>query len=154
MMFAATRRARRLRELERRIPEMDCIPGCTDCCGQVPWSLAEWARVKKPARERNLELAEVPSALLMHLGLLKEPGGPYLMPTKGGNLENLCVLCPFTSSGGCAIHEDRPITCRLFGTVNEPGLACPHGRAPSKKLSSAETDMVLTEYLELTKLGN
>lgn len=29
----------------REIPPVPCIEGCTDCCGPVPFTLAEWARV-------------------------------------------------------------------------------------------------------------
>jgi Fe-S-cluster containining protein len=34
--------------------------------------------------------------------------------------------CPYVvGGGGCAIYEDRPFLCRLYG--NTPELACPHG---------------------------
>jgi hypothetical protein len=28
-------------KLRERIPEMECIPGCAQCCGHVPWSPEE-----------------------------------------------------------------------------------------------------------------
>ncbi len=33
-------------ELYAQIPEMACKPGCSDCCGPVPFTLWEWERVQ------------------------------------------------------------------------------------------------------------
>ena len=35
------------------------------------------------------------------------------------------ITCPYASGAGCEIYEDKPIICRLMGTV--PKLKCPHG---------------------------
>jgi len=35
-----------LDELYKQIPSMKCKEGCTDCCGQVPFSDEEWSRIK------------------------------------------------------------------------------------------------------------
>lgn len=32
--------------LYKRIPTFTCEPGCTDCCGPVPFSKWEWERIK------------------------------------------------------------------------------------------------------------
>lgn len=34
-----------IRAIWSRIPPVNCIPGCTDCCGPLPWSRWEWERV-------------------------------------------------------------------------------------------------------------
>ncbi|MFW6179744.1 MAG: YkgJ family cysteine cluster protein [Desulfohalobiaceae bacterium] len=34
-----------LQRLYDRIPSFRCMPGCTDCCGPVPFSRLEWQRV-------------------------------------------------------------------------------------------------------------
>lgn len=46
------------------------------------------------------------------------------------------LKCPFSSeSEGCLCHDERPITCRLFGVAES--LPCPRGAKP--------TDSILTE---------
>ena len=37
-----------------RIPSFGCIPGCTDCCGPVPFSEAEWARLTPEEQAKPL----------------------------------------------------------------------------------------------------
>ena len=34
-----------IEQLRKQIPSFDCIPGCTDCCGPIPWSACEWEEV-------------------------------------------------------------------------------------------------------------
>lgn len=36
---------RRLKKLYRQIPTFQCIEGCTDCCGPVPFSRLEWDQI-------------------------------------------------------------------------------------------------------------
>lgn len=36
----------RLMALRERIPAMECIDGCTDCCGPVPVNMVEIARIE------------------------------------------------------------------------------------------------------------
>lgn len=40
----SVRRAHEL--LYEKIPQFKCIPGCTGCCGPVPFSKWEWKRIK------------------------------------------------------------------------------------------------------------
>jgi len=40
-----------LNSLRGRIPEMECIPGCTDCCGHTPWSKFEWELLTDEQRD-------------------------------------------------------------------------------------------------------
>ena len=57
--------------------------------------------------------------------------------------------CPHSTPQGCAIYEQRPLMCRLYGTV--PEMRCPHGCAPDKPLSSAEGRKILKKYKKLAE---
>lgn len=58
------------------------------------------------------------------------------------------VVCPYAGQDGCRVYEDRPVVCRLFGTVADPRFRCPHGCGPDgKKMLSAEDGrQLLDEY--------
>lgn len=104
------------------LPEMRCDDGCGDCCGPVPVTEEEYARVRRFARERNLK------------------------PLAQG------ITCPWYQGGRCAVHAVRPFPCRLFGhtddmpcsrgyNVNidpelEEGLVVAHGK-PTRMLHEA-----------------
>jgi len=93
----APSRAAVLDALRARCPEMDCIPGCTACCGPVPWSREEFSRLS-PAQQERLRTA-------------------------------FTLQCPFAVEGkGCAVYEERPLTCRLYGVAR--GLECLQGQSP------------------------
>ena len=57
--------------------------------------------------------------------------------------------CPHSTPQGCAIYEQRPLMCRLYGTV--PEMRCPHGCGPQKALSSAEGHKILKKYKKLAE---
>jgi len=59
------------------------------------------------------------------------------------------LTCPYASDKGCAIYEDRPIMCRLYGTVK--GLECPHGCAPEKMLSPEKEHRIIDKYVEIMR---
>jgi len=40
--------------LYNKIPTFECKPGCTDCCGPVPFSKWEWSRIKDKRNARGL----------------------------------------------------------------------------------------------------
>jgi len=42
-----------LRQLRDRIPDMKCVPGCTQCCGHVPWSRFEWLLLPTGERRKH-----------------------------------------------------------------------------------------------------
>lgn len=117
-----------LAALYARIPSVDCIPGCTDCCGPIPVNREE-------AR---------------HFG-------PFPLVGDQGIALSASLDCPNSSGGNCRIHDRRPFICRLFGTVDqlevadaERRMACPHGRKPSKPLTGAQVRALMVEYLELS----
>lgn len=41
-----------LKKLRGRIPSMECIPGCSACCGHVPWSKHEFEALSPENKER------------------------------------------------------------------------------------------------------
>lgn len=54
------------------------------------------------------------------------------------------ITCPYASNKGCDIYEQRPIICRLFGTV--PKLKCPYGCGPFKLLSKKKEIEIMALY--------
>lgn len=103
-----------LLELRGQIPTFDCIPGCHDCCGPVPFSKTELQEVK---------------------GL-----------KKGKPEERLS--CEYECKKGCSVYEHRPIICRLFGTVDDDKIKCPHGFMPDRILNKAQADEIMKRYLK------
>lgn len=61
------------------------------------------------------------------------------------------LQCPYSTSTGCSIYENRPLMCRIFGTVDDERLECPRGRAPAQKLSAEEGADIVRAYIRLTK---
>lgn len=106
--------ARIHKQLYKKIPRFECIEGCTDCCGPVPWSTYELQQARLSAPPPD----------------------------------NADKTCDFAKGGRCAIHEHRPLMCRLFGTVDD--LRCPHGRGPLKRLSTETGHDIVRRY----KLAN
>jgi len=109
-----------IEQLRQRIPGMRCVPGCVACCNHVPWS--------KDEKERMLAR----------------------WPEKSSNWYNVHSLkCPFVTEDGCSIHEERPITCRMFG-ISE-GLECPRGAMVSDILTEQQASEIYSEYTTLFK---
>jgi hypothetical protein len=109
-----------------RIPAFRCKPGCGDCCGVVPWSENEWAKVADRAPP----------------GTTTIKADDAIIPTRPGS-----SVCPFFSSG-CTVYNDRPFMCRLFGAVRDPRLRCPHGCGPTHPLSAAKALKMTRQYYD------
>lgn len=115
--------------LYAKIPTVDCIPGCTDCCGVIPLALI--------AERRNF-------------------GKPGEMIYKGGHWMTRKLSCVHSKAGNCGIHDKRPFMCRLFGTVDpqeadegSKWIVCPHGRKPAVPLTGDQARALTAEYFEL-----
>lgn len=103
------------------IPTFECIDGCTDCCGIVPFSGFEWEQLK-PDEIKTKSFAEI--------------------------IEN--PACPFIEDGKhCGIYEKRPLMCRIYGTIEN--LKCPHDKKPLKFLTREQERYIMREYKRLTK---
>ena len=59
----------------------------------------------------------------------------------------ISVHCPYIGENGCDIYEDRPILCRLYGTV--PGMKCPKGCRPRKMLSEEKGKDIINTWHRL-----
>ena len=57
--------------------------------------------------------------------------------------------CPYLGETGCLIYENRPLMCRLYGTV--PEMKCPYKCRPEKMLSSVEGRRILTKYKKMAE---
>jgi uncharacterized protein len=137
---------RELRRLYSRIPTFKCIEGCTDCCGPVPASREE----RKAAPElMRPELAQQILDILDAGGASPEELNDAPLLSEWAKKGADCLGCPYViaNGGGCAIYDNRPFLCRLFGTV--PGMPCPRGAGPEKMLSLAEERKMMHEYLRL-----
>lgn len=119
------------RRLYAQIPTFECKKGCTLCCKQpVPFSKWEWEKLgDKQLPETPLETA------------IKLPD----MEAK------LCYKCPYSVGGHCSIYEDRPLMCRLFGSME--GLPCPIGYGPEKPLTKDQAQKLIVEYRKLAGNG-
>lgn len=117
-----------LEKLYTRIPAVDCIPGCTDCCGVIPFGTQEEAAAFGPFPLKRT-----------HMGIV-----------------SMALDCPNSRAGNCRIHDKRPFVCRLFGTVDitavgssESRMVCPHGRKPVKPLTQQQASDLTREYFEI-----
>ena len=107
------------------IPSFTCKPGCHDCCGIVPFRDAEKARI---AAIRPLEQWE------------RFDAGSWVLVSA---LQTMS--CPFVEKGRCGIYDHRPMVCRLFGSVDHPMMACPHGCGPKRKITDAKSRKLIAE---------
>lgn len=131
------RTSRALRLVYRDIPATSpCKAGCTDCCGPVPWSDEELARVA----------ADVPA--IAQWFEFETPAGNAAR----GLMNPLTGKCPFASVDGCQVYERRPFMCRLFATsIEETRLRCPHGVAPRQPLSARQAQALTVRYCKATE---
>lgn len=137
---------RELRRLYSRIPTFKCVDGCTDCCGPVPVTREEHrqgAQLLSP--ELTGQLVDIMNAGGASSEELK--ASPEL--TQWAKNMGACLKCPYVlaNGGGCAIYDNRPFLCRLFGTV--PRMPCPHGAGPERMLSIADERELMRDYLKL-----
>lgn len=103
-----------------RIPKVEgCRTGCNDCCGPVPVTKAEAAKISSPM-------------------LLQDSPFGKLLPSKGD-----CLTCAFSSPLGCTIYANRPLVCRLFGAVDHPRMTCPHGAKAKHLLTEAQSQELI-----------
>lgn len=76
---------------------MQCDEGCGECCGIVPVTETEYARVERFIKEHKIT-----------------------------PVEDLAT-CPFYQGGKCAVYPVRPLICKVFGHGEDPLLRCIKG---------------------------
>ena len=111
----------KLKYLYSKIPEFNCIPRCTACCGPHPWANVEHRVIAKWMSER---------------GMVEK-----FSKTMFGD-------CQYIENHKCSIYEVRPVLCRLFGVVDTPKLMCSF--RPSKgHISDEEAREIMRKVFEL-----
>lgn len=66
------------------------------------------------------------------------------LPAKSGAEHDLALAewrCVHLGEHGCGVYDERPLVCRLFGTIDT--LRCPHGRKPDI-MTDPEVEVVCT----------
>lgn len=111
--------------LYNQIPSFSCKPGCTDCCGPVPFAKKELDAIPKNKRSGFRPAVEIADS----------------------------ASCKFVCNGGCGIYEQRPFICRLFGATDDPRLRCPHGAGPAQPLTSKKADELTRSYMKTLGKG-
>lgn len=108
-----------LRELYGQVPAIvDCRGRCHDSCrSPLDVSFHEAARARRSSGRR-------------------------LVPGDG------CRACSLlTDENRCAVYDDRPMMCRLFGAAR--GLECEHGCRPVRWLSEGQAIWLFLRALEI-----
>lgn len=107
-----------IEDLYAMLPEVPCIPGCTECCREfgVP--------CRTPVEDRRFRR------------FLEENRIPL------GEASGTC--CPYVTETGCSVYPVRPFTCRLYGSsVN---YRCKQGVVPVGMLDEDQEEEVLYLY--------
>lgn len=60
------------------------------------------------------------------------------------------LTCPHLGEHGCTVYADRPLLCRIFGTV--PDLPCPRGRRPLMLLDNG-TEAAINRFFRNSPHG-
>lgn len=113
-----------LAQIWSSIPAVECKGLCQDSCGPIAMSNLEESRI----RAHGFEIPPMADALAA-LGR----GEDY--------------YCPALVDGSCAVYEDRPTVCRLWGATRS--MPCPHGCTPPDAL----TQEVSHELLRLSAVA-
>lgn len=100
------------------IPPVACKGLCEDSCGPITMSEDEDTRI----RQLGYDIPSMPDALAA-----LERGEDY--------------YCPALVDGRCAVYEDRPTICRLWGATES--MPCPHGCTPDGALTQDRSHELL-----------
>jgi len=112
------RRRANLDKVYSKIPKVTgCKKGCTECCGPVPCTREEFDAIPD---------------ILEKLAPVCDEQGERMM------------VCRFKAEIGCLIYDYRPLICRLFGAVNDPGFRCPNGAKAVKPFRSRTAKRLVT----------
>lgn len=124
---------RALRMLYRDVPAVvGCKPGCGRCCGPVPWSPAERARVA-PRLPDDVVAMPAPGPNDGFLLLVRESH-----PTRCAALDD---------DKRCTVYDARPLMCRLFGATDAPQLTCAFGARAARPLTDTKARALCNRYV-------
>lgn len=111
-----------LKTLWASVPPVDCKGLCQASCGPIAEAVGniELDRVRATISDPSFEFESA-----------------YGQP------------CPMlTSQGFCAIHDVRPLICRMYGVVKHRLMQCEHG-CSGRKISDAQGDWLLAKLRDL-----
>lgn len=111
-------RPKALEDVYAQIPPVECKGLCQDSCGPIAMSVVEEARISR----RGYSIPPMADALAA-----LERGEDW--------------YCPALVDRRCAVYEDRPTICRLWGATES--MPCPHGCTPSEALSQTASHRLL-----------
>lgn len=84
--------------------EWKCIAGCNaECCGIVPIPIQKYNIFRRKIKKKIVDTLRF--------------GSHIVLMTKDGS-------CAFLDNRKCSIYNNRPVICRLYGTVEK--LRCPY----------------------------
>jgi len=127
-----------LEDLYAQCPSVPCKQNCDKCCGPTPFSPSEWRRAK-----RHLKHLKHKTCTFLTQGTIAGTVIPAQVVRDHGEMLYACV---FKTPHGCSIYEDRPFTCRVFGTVRGLDFSCPEGRAPLFPLERKKVIKLVGQY--------
>jgi Fe-S-cluster containining protein len=121
-----------IRRLYDTLPKLSCKGLCHDSCGPIASSPAEAAVLKRKGVDLP-KMEELPGLMLRVL-------------------DGADVRCSgLTEDKKCSVYEHRPMICRLWGSVLNPRMMCPHGCEPERWVSDEEAGELLKR---VSKLGS
>jgi len=118
---------RKLDELYKEIPSIECKGLCHPSCTVIPVAKIENRR----ARDR----------------LGKSPYNSLFDTLEEAKVNGLIPPCRALKNGKCSIYDIRPAICRLYG-VSE-GLPCMFGCKPKETISKKDAYSLIREIEEL-----
>lgn len=107
-----------LEEIYASIPSVECKGLCQDSCGPIAMSVTEDDRI----RSQGFDIPSMADAIAA-----LEGGEDY--------------YCPALDDGQCAVYDDRPTICRLWGATQS--MPCPHGCTPADALTQEQSHSLL-----------
>lgn len=107
-----------LEQIWSGIPSVECKGLCQESCGPIAMSNLEDSRIRQ---------------------------GGFVIPSMAEALDALArgedYYCPALVDGSCAVYDDRPTICRLWGATRS--MPCPHGCTPPDALTQEESHELL-----------
>ena len=109
------------KEVSHQFPQaVSCKPGCDDCCHALfdlspieSWAIALGFLGLPRALRRDIQRRSKKAARAFDAAVnqaFKLQGEERL-----ASLSKARIACPLLDKGHCALYEERPITCRLYG---------------------------------------
>jgi hypothetical protein len=129
----------KLREIYAKIPELKCVKGCTECCGNpaepvkkgyLPFTPLFWSKIEAENIRRYLKEKGIKERLVV----------------------NPLEPCPYIENGKCLIYPARPLMCRLFGVVED--LKCPYVKPKSYITTQKANKLIQKVYKKGFDQGN